>query len=144
MGAVAKGGAVLVFGVFCLGYGFGHAQGDKPDEVKVPVYKTKYVTETETVEVVKTEPLPKSCKDLPIYAAKVVEGNGVLDTAVADIQLALVELGRATQAADVPQINKATEVINKNRRIIDENTVTRSQASINLTNQLELCESGLK
>ena len=144
MSAVAKGSAVLVFGLVAASYGFGYAQASRPEKVEVPVIKTEIRTETETIEVVKTEPLPKSCNDLPIYAGRVVEADGVLDEAVGNIQLALVELGRAAFTGDVPKINEVTEVINRNRRIINENVVDRAQASINLTNQLELCKLGLK
>jgi len=144
MSAVAKGMAVLTLGIAAVSYGLGHAQASRPEKVEVPVYKTEIRTETETVEVVKTEPLPESCKTLPLYAAKVAEGNGVLDTAVGDIQLALLELGRAAYMRDIPKINEVTEVINRNRRIIDENVVDRAQATVNLTTQLELCELGIE
>jgi hypothetical protein len=143
MTSATKGYFVIGLAVMGLTYGCGYAQANT-EYIEVPVVKKEYVYQTKEVEVVKTEPLPSACSELPALAAKVTEGDNILDGAVGEIQLALQELGRAAFEQDINQINEVTEVIREQKGIIDETVIVRAQSTINLDKASAQCEKGLK
>lgn len=130
-----------VFLVLCLGYVLGHSNAEVvTKKVEVPVYKTQIKTVHETVTVDNTKPVPESCTDLPSYADKVNDADGILTKASGEIKLALSDMGRAAYSGDVTRINEATETINKNKDAIDAAAVARAEASSDLDSALSRCE----
>lgn len=130
-------------GVLCIGLSLTGCSDD-PDKPIPTVTVTETVSHLEIKEVKVQVPLPKSCKDIPIIAAKFLEGEDIINTASAEILSAGTALERDSVVNDYKGMTASLQKVRDNTNLITDKVYIDAQNQLDLTIAVEKCKKDME
>jgi hypothetical protein len=88
-------------------------------------------------------PLPESCQHAISLLPPIIAESDRQTNAAGAILLALTDLGSGSFSQDIHQINRAVEVLRKNKDRLGSATIHQHEALTNFQHALEVCNDDL-